>query len=315
MGTIASLVPNWYPFRMKLLALLFTHVAFAQPSPAVLDRVQQSYDPAVQITTTPGGRSFALCATNSIRLAVNDPITKAPGFVQITEYLPHSDSDRTVILLPPTGGENAIDDGYANSLCSSDFRVELIQHWYLDTASSLDMGMHDQGALRALAAVRHTLDFLKPSRSTQVGILGTSVGALSSSLALNFDPRINSAVLIVGGLGMAEIIAASTEQGATALRAARMKAFSFSSQTDYLAALRQHVTIEPADFLGFSGPKKVLAFVGTEDATVPTINQRELVAAYGAESDEYEGDHVHTIVHTFTWDRSRIASFFDKNLR
>jgi dienelactone hydrolase len=300
---------------MKLLTLLLSHLALAQPSPAVLERVRQSYDPAMQAAVTASGRSFALCATNSIRLAVNDPVTKVSGFVQITEYLPHTNSDRTVILLPPTGGENAIDDGYANSLCSADFRVELIQGWYLDAESTLDMGMHDQGALRALAAVRHTLDFLKPTRATQVGILGTSVGALSSSLALNFDPRINSAVLIVGGLGMAEIIAASTEKGATALREARMKAFGLSSQADYLTALRQHVMIEPADFLGFSGPKKVLAFVGTEDVTVPTANQRELVAAYGAESDEYEGDHVHTIVHTFSWDRSRIAAFFDKNLR
>jgi len=298
-----------------ILALLLSHLALAQPSAALLARVQASFDPTMTISTTDSGRSFALCAMNDVVLGVQDPVTKVDAYVKIREYLPHSDSDRSVIELPPTGGENTIDDGYANVLCSSGFRVELIRDWYQQTATKLDMSMHDEGALRSLAAVRHTLNYLHPNRNSQVGILGTSVGALYSVIALNFDPRINSAALIVGGLGLAEIIASTTETGATALRAARMKAFGFATQADYLAALRRHVAIEPADFLGYSGPKNVLAFVGTQDVTVPTANQRALVAAYGAESIEYAGDHIDTIIHTFLWERSKIAAFFDKNLR
>jgi len=297
-----------------LLAILPVF-ALAAPSAAVLARIEGSFNPAMSATETPAGRSLSLCATTSLKLSVEDPVTKNPGFVQAMIYEPHHDTDLAVLVLPPTGGENILDQGYANALCSSGFRAIVIQHWYNDTVAKLDLSMHDEGALRSLAAIRHVLDYLKPSRPNQVGILGTSVGAISSELALGFDPRLNNAALVVGGIGMPNIIAASTEKTLTALRDERMKAFGFKSPAEYLAALREAVVIEPADFVDFSGHKNVLAFVGTQDVTVPTATQREMVKLYGAESYDYASDHQGTIVHTFAAERSRVIGFFEKNLK
>ncbi|MGZ3660480.1 MAG: alpha/beta hydrolase family protein [Bdellovibrionota bacterium] len=298
-----------------LLAILPAFAFAAGPSAAVLSRIEGSFNPAMTATETPAGRSLSLCATTSLKLSVEDPVSKVPGFVQAMIYEPHHDTDLAVLVLPPTGGENILDQGYANALCSSGFRAVVIQHWYNDTAAKLDLSMHDEGALRSLAAIRHVVDYLKPSRPNQVGILGTSVGAISSELAMGFDPRLNNAVLVVGGIGMPEIIAASSEKTLTALRTERMKAFGYKSPDEYLAALRAAVVIEPADFAEFSGHKNVLAFVGTQDVTVPTVHQRELVKLYGAENYEYAGDHQATIIHTFTSDRSKVVGFFEKNLK
>ena len=264
------------------------------------------------------GSSFLFCPIKELRLSVQDPVLKTPGFISTKVYEPSSknerDSERTILLLPPTGGENILDRGTANILCSSGFRVVLIQTWFGQTEKKLDLVMHDEGALRSLAAIRHVIDWLRPKRSSQVGILGTSVGALSSALALGFDPRLNTGVLIAGGVGMPEIIAESTEEGVSSLREARKRAFGYKDNQEYLADLQRNVKIEPADFSSFSGPKNVLAFVGLQDTTVPTPNQKSLVKIFSAEFDEFRGDHLSTIKNTFFWKQGKIVDFFRSHL-
>jgi dienelactone hydrolase len=298
--------------------LTATQLAQAKPAPEVLSRIEQSYSPIVAIQATPSGRSLYGCELHDLVLTAKDPVTGALGATNARIYNPPFDTEsralRAVVLLPPTGGENTLDRGYANTLCLSGFKVVLLQSWAHDTDVDLDLGMHDRGALRALTAVRRIVDYLNPEHSKQIGIMGTSVGALSSALALGFDSRLSSAALIVGGVGMAEIIATTTEAGAAKLREARMQKLGFKSAADYLTALRTQVTIDPKDFADFSGPKKVLAFVGTEDVTVPTKNQHDLVRAFQAESQEYAGDHTATILHTFALKQSAIVDFFEANL-
>ncbi len=292
----------------------FGSSASAAPSKSALERVEKSFTPGFQLEEKAAGRSLNFCRLTDVKLSTVDPVERSPALVHLRIYEARSKSDRTVILLPPTGGENILDRGYANHLCASGFNVALLQSWDHQTEVTLDPSMHDHGALRSLSAIRHTLDYLNPSRANQVGILGTSVGALSSSLALGFDHRLSTAVLIVGGTGFAEIVARSTETGAAKLREARMKALGMKKLEEYVGYIAEKVEIEPGDFSDFSGKKKVLAFVGTNDDTVPTRNQWDLVKRFDAESVGYEGNHTETILNTFTWKRGRISDFFEKNL-
>lgn len=289
--------------------------AQAVPSAEVLRMIEESYNPSMKIRETSAGYSLSGCRLSELELAVEDPVTRGPGWVRARIYQASGSAPRSIILLPPTGGENLMDKGYANALCSAGFRVILLREWAHDTEALLDLGMHDRNALRALAAVRHVLDYLRPAANEPVGILGTSVGALTSSLALQFDPRLKAAVLIVGGVGMPEIIAKTTEQGAAKLRAERMRHFGFRSPEEYLAALERNVKIEPADFAGHSGAKKILAVVGKRDVTVPTHLQRELVRRFGAQAIEHEGDHMATILWAFWNQCARFTSFFREALR
>lgn len=309
---------------IKTLMLALAPIsALSAPSPEVVDRLQKSFVPGFVAKTEGAGRSLALCRLTDLRLETVDPVTREPGFVQARIYHAKNDSGRTdasraprtVILLPPTGGENILDQGYANHLCARGFQVMMLQTWHKQLEVKLDPEMHNEGAVRALSAVRHALDYLRPDRNTQVGILGTSIGAISASLALGFDGRLNTGALIVGGVGFPEIVARSTEQGAAKLREERMKALGITDLEAYVALMKEKVTVEPGDFAEFSGKKKVLAFVGTEDLTVPTANQRDLVRAFGAEQDEFKGDHLETILNTFWWKKGQITRFFEENLR
>lgn len=311
---------------MTIFASLSSH---AYPPQAAMDQISR-IDPTVYgVAQSEIPRTLGVldpCRQTDVKLSVREPIQNSPATVDLDIYslkLGDSEARKTVILMPPTGGENALDRGYAYELCVSGFRVALVQHWQDDTLAELDLGMHDRGALRMLAAVKQTIGYLNPKRTAQIGILGTSVGAISSVLAMHQDARIQSGVLIVGGIGMSEIIGQSTEATLTRLRTERSQHFNFSSTEQYVGALAAQIKIEPGDFIGSTGSKATLMFIATQDVTVPTENQTRLLEALKLRSGFNQPevvylnrDHFGGILETsLTLEyRRRIVNFFSKTL-
>jgi hypothetical protein len=301
--------------RTLMTALLLTAAAHA--SPEGKEKTLRSYHPEIQFQKEAAGWSLKGCPLTRVSIQGKDPVHGKMRLVTLKEYSPQANllAAKTILVLPPTGGENMIDRGWGNTLCSAGFRVLLLQRWENDDFQSVDLSMHDTNALRALSAVRHAVEFAQKTGARDIGILGTSVGALSAALALGVEARISSGVLITGGLGMAEIIAHSTEAGAAKLRNARMEKFGFKSVQDYRDALSRAVTIEPGEFIGHSGPKRVFAVLGLKDITVPLRTQRELVEKFRAEETlELPGDHVNSIMNTYWYHSEKIVDFFRKTL-
>lgn len=311
---------------VALALLFFSNHAFAVYSQQVVDRLNKNYDPRSSIKVTPAGQSAADCEIYDIRIKTVDPVSIASGrpqshVIKAREYLPPGVTDRrnlkSVILIPPIVGENPIDRLYANSLCTSGMRVALLQSWTEGLTEELDLGSHDRGAERALSAVRHLADYLTHYRpGKKIGILGTSLGGIISALATGFDDRIGSAVLIVGGGGMSEIISRSNEQSLTVLRGERFQRFGYTSDDAYQAALAPYIKIDPLDFAPrVARKKKVLMIIAKSDETVPTKNQWELYRAFGSqELITYFSDHYNTILHSAVWFRSSIVNFLVKNV-
>jgi dienelactone hydrolase len=308
--------------KFLLLISLVCSSAFAQPPRAMLDLINRTYDPRISVTETEVTTLLEVCHRTNVELTAQDPVTLKPGKVKLTMFVRKFSEDKapdlkTVIVMPPTGGVNALDWSYAALLCSNNFRVAVITNWDFDTFNEIDMGMHDRGALRALAAVRHSIEYLKPRRPNQLGILGTSVGAISAALVTGFEPRVSAAALIVGGAGLSEIIAQSDESHLAALRKARMEHFKFESLGSYQSALSQNIKIEPLDFAGYSGPKKVWMMIATKDTTVPTANQWKLFKAFGSQSGSltFGGNHLETILHTSAVNGLTIVGYFKSVLQ
>lgn len=263
---------------------------------------------------------FSRCRMTPVEITGEDPLTHQPRKVTTMSYAPKNSTAenlRTVILMPPTGGENELDSDYADHLCRNGMRVVLVQHWEGDDIVELDMDMHDRGAMRSTAAVKDVIEFINPKKPEQLGILGTSVGAISSSVILGVDSRVSTGVLIVGGGGLAEVIGSSSEKTLASLRAARMAdpSFGFKNEEDYKKALVDHVKIEPLHLVNFAQPKKVLFYLATEDITVPTANQYKLYHAFGdQELVTHDDNHFKTILRTAWKEKTRIKDFFTINL-
>lgn len=309
----------------KKLGLIFCitvgATAYAQPPQKILDLISRTYNPAIQSQQTDITQWYDLCHKEEVILTAQDPVTMKPGQVKFTTFVLKGSESRqrdlkSVIVMPPTGGVNVLDWAYAARLCVSGFRTAVVTNWDFDTFNELDMGMHDRGALRALAAIRHTIEFLNPKRPRQLGIFGTSVGAISSVMATGYDARISAAALIVGGGGLREIIARSTEQHLSDLRKQRMAAFNLTSVDAYQQMLSPHINIEPLDFIGLSGPKNIWMMIATKDDTVPTANQMKLYQAYGrpGNSLSYPSDHLGTILYTSANEGAKIINFFQRVL-
>ncbi|MES3038859.1 MAG: hypothetical protein V4736_13200 [Bdellovibrionota bacterium] len=302
-----------------IFLLLSAYRSLAVPKQDVLDQIKLSYNPKISATAEDVTKSLDLCKKTLVTITGQDPILYQTRAIQVKLYVNKltldSSEQKTIILLPPTGGENVIDRGYADLLCAKNFRVALIQNWPNEIQSELDLTMHDRGALRALTAIRHTIEFLAPKRTTQIGIMGTSVGAISAALAFNYEPRLAAAVLIVGGGGMAEIISASTEKTLTRLRELRINEFGFKTQDEYREALAKTLRYDPLDFIGMTGVKPVWTMIATKDLTVPTKNQYDLHVAHGDQTVKTRNaNHFDTIVYTFATQGSEISAFFHKHL-
>ena len=247
-----------------------------------------------------------------------DPWTHKNRNIEIDEYgaLDGKTATRAVIIMPPTGGENLIDQRWAGQFCKNGIRAVIIKDFELLFNPGIDLSMYDHLALTSLVAIRQTVDYLTKSGSPTVGILGTSLGAIEASFAVVMDDRLKTATFIVGGMGLAQIAARSDEEGEKQLRDMRKQIWHMD-QTQYEQALEKAVHIDVVPFIDPTLParKKVLSIVAMDDTLVPTANQMSLYDAFGKQQViPIEHEHVDTVVRTSLLHSKDVLDFFNRNL-
>jgi hypothetical protein len=301
-------------FTVIAFLFLFSGSAFAQPSPALLQRVRSSLHPG--ITSTQDGVPANPCDPFHVDIVGRDPINGFSRHVRTAVYVPAALDVTvvpTVLVVPPTGGENLIDRGYAKQLCAHGMRAAILESFGDDTTREMDLGTYDRAALRTLAAAEHLIEYLHPRG--KMGILGTSLGAIQAAFILGYDERISTSVLVVGGENLPEIISASDDKSVSKVRAQQMDAGHFRSVADFEQGLEGAIQIEPSTFEDFSGPKNVAFYVATEDSTVPTKNQYDLVRAFhGSDVTLVPANHFTTILRTYTEHAAAVVKFFGDKL-
>jgi dienelactone hydrolase len=301
-------------FVLALATTFFTTTAFAQ---APFD-----YNSKIEVQSVARDRKLLHklpilgCAVDVVKIQAEDPATHAPGSLQIRVYTPKH-YEHSLIIVPPTGGENPIDRGYADLFCKNNIRAAIVEHWTGDDDAGTDLDVHDRGTARGIVAVKHTVEYLNPEANEPLGILGTSLGAIIASAAVGYEPRITAMALIVGGGGIANINAYSTEDVLIKLREDRMKTYGFKTPEEYEAALNQHIKLDPLYSAKLSHIEHNYMMIGDKDLTVPTKNQIELLDAIGpdkVEQHHFAGNHFETILYTFATHKQNLVDFFTDSL-
>lgn len=277
-------------------------------------KIRQSFYPKIETKKLSSGWSLYGCPTEELEITGKDPVDLKKRSVKLSLYKARGKGrGRVVIILPPTGGVNILDQGYANSLCSNGISAAIISEWDHQDNVSLSFEMHNDGALRAVAATRHAVEYLTNDHSS-IGILGTSIGAVASSLVLSFEPRISSAAFIAGSARFADVVTYSDEAGASELRVNRMKKFGYKNIDEYRRAVQDSVWVDPIRFADQIGPIKSLVVSADADTTVPTEHQFELVELLKAEKHiRLKGNHLQVIKQTFCDYSREIVDFFNGN--
>lgn len=308
-------------FLVLIALLAIMDIANAKPSPAALSLIQDGYDSHVSLRELSmeekGIPGVAFCEIRHIEVDGLDPINHELRSISARSYVANftENDPRTVLILPPTGGVTTAEEGYAYALCLMRFRVVLIDGWGFDRRGDLDWASHDREQARALTAVRHIIEAVRPTRARQIGIIGTSAGAIAAALAVGYEARIAAAAIIVGGGDVADILTRSTEKSVASVRERRMSKFGLRSPEDYRSTLRKNLVIEPLDFVGYSGSKKVWTLIADQDDMVPTDDQWKLYRAFGSqELMQYSGGHVPAVADAFVHRHRDLLGFLERNL-
>jgi len=94
-----------------------------------------------------------------------------------------------------------------------------------------------------------------------------------------------------------------------------MKVYAFPNLDSYTQALEQQIHIDPLDFIGRTGTKKIWMMIAENDTTVSTQDQIDLYKAFGSqELVTINQPHVPAIIQTFITHQSDIQRFFSRNL-
>lgn len=228
--------------------------------------------------------------------------------VEITKYGASLPSARSLIILPPTGGETFLDRNYARTFADAGYDVYILKQWTGFDEKSSDLEIHQRLYTRGQKAIEIVLGQIS---SSYIGLLGTSVGALHGAVAASKQSRLNSVFIITGGAPITEVIVNSDQKVMQKLREERKNRFGFKSVEENRLAIAERFYLEPMQ-LGDGYKKKALGMVIAEqDKTVPSANQEKLKNYWQPQKViTYSNGHFWSIIKAWMFNKDDIFEFF-----
>ena len=221
-------------------------------------------------------------------------------------------SEKSLLIMPPTGGTNYIDSSYAREFCADGYDVFVANSWTDDTGKSTDLEIHQGFYSRMLNAVEL---ILAENKSPFVGVLGTSLGGLYAAVATSKIERFDAVFTIVAGIPITEVIVNSDQPAMRNLANARREKYGFANDQDYLTGLEKAFTLEPIEQKNnFHIGKDLGVVIAENDTTVPTKQQHQLRDFWKPQKlISLETSHFWGIVRTWLFHDDEIVEFFDKS--
>ncbi|MAZ47165.1 MAG: hypothetical protein CME65_01295 [Halobacteriovoraceae bacterium] len=193
--------------------------------------------------------------------------------VKIESYQSFVSGD-PIVIFPPTGGKNKLDQLYAKGLCSKGRKVVIMEEWTGYGTKKTDLGVHNRYYRNAVNALK--LVHKEELAGKEFGVLGTSLGGIFTAISLHQIPQINKAFIIASGIDLPEMIVTSRHNDMKDLKTFRLKTYKFSSEREYIKALRKEIPLEPTNNPIDFKSKKLGQYIIAGDQIVPERNQIKL---------------------------------------
>lgn len=202
-------------------------------------------------------------------------------------YDPLKEVQRQVVILPPTGGENAADRRLAVALCRKGHLVKVVDYPQPPVTPE-----DFQGHERVTRQIITSIDGFFSGETLPTTIIGASLGGIYGSLLYSIALRgqsewknlvvIDSLVATVAGGPLPEILAYSDQKDLKVIRQARFDTGVFKNPEEYRLYLDQFIFTDVMKLLETNG--KVLFYGSTNDKIVPTKTQKTLSQALGGKT-------------------------------
>ncbi len=235
-------------------------------------QIEQNDDFTTYVQRFPSGFDTAYAENNSVQLTVQLPTdVDKPPMVLILHYwgAPNLKVERSLALDLNSRGIGA-------AIMTLPYHLARTPKGAVSGAMAIQADPEKLKAVmtQSVMDVRRSIDFLqsKSECGPIIGIYGTSLGAIVSSLAYAVDDRIPNAAFMLGGLNLAKIIWNSSllPQIREELRA---KGFTEAKLSRALES------VEPAHYLKPDRPGQVFLVRARYDSVVPQESSEELIRA------------------------------------
>lgn len=231
--------------------------------------------------------------------------------VQTLNYKPKSPTNKSILIIPPTGGTNVIDRSYAAMFCKNGYQVYVLSSWTGDVETVIDFEIHQRFYTHAQKAISIVLDQLK---TPYIGLLGTSVGGLHASIAASVQERINAVFAITAGTPIAEVVVYSQQKAMVDLNKNRKAKYKTSSDQEQIHRISQVFQLEPQQLAPLHVKKDLGMSIALKDTVVPIEQQEKLRLLWKPNTIiEINNDHFFGILKTWAFHREKVLSFFNKS--
>lgn len=213
------------------------------------------------------------------------PSSMRPYRVRGYLYYPRSGAlPPTILIIPILAGSYSFSRHMAEYLVDRGFSCLRFER----TAPPLDPARglgHTQRLLRhGIIDIRRTVDWLAQRNgphSPPVGIMGISMGAVVAALAVEVEPRIRAAAMILGGGDIATILTRSREDLLVQFRERIMATRALG--LDQFQELAQDLMrpVDPLTYASRVDPHQILMVNARFDRVIPYENSRRLWEAMG----------------------------------
>jgi len=250
---------------------------------------------------------FLLTSCQSIKIN-HFTLTDQSFEVDITKYEPLSkcEKQKSIIIMPPTGGTNLIDRSYAKMFAKNCFNAYIINFWTLKEFDINDMKMHDYFYRTGLKSIQMLVNHIGEEK---IDLLGTSVGALHTSIAIGKIYQIKKAFTIVGGGDIASIIVQSSQKAMMKLKKERYQTYQFKDDQEYIKKLSSFIPYKPLE-LNIQN-KKLGMVISVNDPVVPSSLQLELADYWQPKVlIKSKSGHRATVIKTWLFHSKKILNFF-----
>lgn len=249
----------------------------------------------------------------------------APNALEIKTqfYIPNRNNLGTkqipfVMLLPPMGGTNFLDESMAETFCNKNIAAMIITNDFTGVQSGdvPPVEDHDMAFHRTVAGIKAAMAFAKDDANidaTKVGLFGVSLGGILGSFAMSTQFDIAAGYFVVAGGDVPHILAYSDNSEVSRIRVERMKLEGFTTKQEYEDFLRVNMSMDPFDVSRSVPPETLYMVISKNDTTVPSDNQYLLHDGFGKPNVRYtNSSHVDTVIDTLLWgdNRRKVADFF-----
>jgi pimeloyl-ACP methyl ester carboxylesterase len=213
------------------------------------------------------------------------PSSMAPHWVTAYHYVQRSrENPPTIIILPILGANYFFSKNCARYLARRGFSCLRFERTVnpLEPQKGL---VHTEMVLRhAIIDIRRAIDWLGQrggGNSDHIGIAGISMGAIVAALALEVEPRINSAAILLGGGDIATILATSRENLVVRFREGIMRAKGYGLEQFHEEATQVLAPVDPLTYASRGNPKSILMVNARFDKVIPSPCSQKLWEALG----------------------------------